>query len=188
MFLPGIPGAVMQIKLAIVALVIVLILVNWSIFKKERHLVEGAVVYLELAPRDPRSLMQGDYMALRFRIANDVYQALPKTKDQPHRWRHDVDAADGYVVVTLDARRVATFKALYTDQVLADNELLMRYRVRDGAVKFATNAFFFQEGTAKVYEPARYGQFRVDEQGELLLVAMYDKDLNKLIKNDKPPQ
>jgi uncharacterized membrane-anchored protein len=63
---------------------------------------------------------------------------------------------------------------------LADKEILLRYRVRDGAVKFATNAFFFQEGNAKIYQPARYGQFRVDAEGELLLVSLYDKDLKKL--------
>jgi uncharacterized membrane-anchored protein len=63
----------------------------------------------------------------------------------------------------------------------------MRYRVRNGAVKFATNAFFFQEGHAKHYEPARYGQFRVDSSGELLLVAMYDKELNRLGPADNKP-
>ena len=65
-------------------------------------------------------------------------------------------------------------------QTLSENETLLNYRVRNGTVKFATNAFFFQEGHAKNYEAARYGQFRVNDQGELLLTALYDKDLNKL--------
>jgi uncharacterized membrane-anchored protein len=52
--------------------------------------------------------------------------------------------------------------------------------VRNGAVKFATNAYFFQEGTGKYFQTARYGQFRVDDNGELLLVAMYDSDLKIL--------
>ena len=46
-----------------------------------------------------------------------------------------------------------------------------------GRVKFATNGYFFKEGTAKLYEPARYGEFRVAPSGELLLVSMRDKDL-----------
>jgi uncharacterized membrane-anchored protein len=165
--------------IALVTLVIVLGLVNWSIAKKERHLAEGKIVYLELAPVDPRSLMQGDYMALNFGIARAVYNALPKTKEYKS-WRHNIDAADGYVVVKLDERDIATFKSIYSDQPLADNEILMRYRVRNGAVKFATNAYFFQEGTGNNFQLARYGQFRVDDEGELLLVEMYDKDLNKL--------
>lgn len=59
--------------IALVALIAVLGIVNASIIDKEKHLAEGQVVYLELAPVDPRSLMQGDYMALNFRVAQQVY-------------------------------------------------------------------------------------------------------------------
>lgn len=174
----------MHKKIAVGSLLVILVLVNWSIAGKEKHLAEGKKVYLKLAPVDPRSLMQGDYMALRFRLADEVYKILPKTKDR-RRWRHDVAASDGFVVASLDKRNVGTFKSLYKDQSLSDNEVLLRYRVRNGAVKFATNAYFFQEGHGKYYRPAEYGQFRVDGKGELLLVAMYDKDLNKLDPNEK---
>lgn len=166
-------------KIALISLLIILSLVNWSIMGKEKHLVEGRIVYLSLVPVDPRSIMQGDYMALRFRLADEVYKALPKLKNHK-QWRHDVAASDGYVVASLNEQNIGTFKRLYDDQALSEKEILMRYRVRNGAVKFATNAYFFQEGHGKYYQPARYGQFRVDNKGELLLVAMYDKDLKKL--------
>ena len=165
--------------IALVSLVIILGLVNWSIAGKEKHLTEGEIVYLDLAPVDPRSLMQGDYMALRFGLANQVYNNLPKTSERKG-WRHNAQALDGFVVVSLDEKNIGSFKQLYNNEPLSDNEILMRYRVRNGAVKLATNAFFFQEGHGEFYEKARYGQFRVDQQGELLLAAMYDKDLNKL--------
>ncbi|WP_205749330.1 GDYXXLXY domain-containing protein [Desulfopila sp. IMCC35008] len=165
-------------KVALITMVIVLALMNWSIYKKEVQLASGTIVYLDLAPVDPRSLMQGDYMALRFSVANEVYNALPKMGEK--RWRHDVKATDGYVVVELDERNIGSFKYIYNDQPLAENEILIQYRVRQGAVKFATNAFFFQEGHSDYYEPARYGQFRVDAKGEVLLVAMFDKDLKQV--------
>ena len=174
----------MDKKIAIGSLLIILALVNWSIAEKEKHLVRGKEVYLKLAPVDPRSLMQGDYMALRFHIADEVYKALPKTEDR-RRWRHDIAASDGFVVTSLDERNIGSFKSLYKDQPLSDNEILLRYRVRNGAVKFATNAYFFQEGHGKYYQPAEYGQFRVDGKGELLLVAMYDKDMNKIDPKEK---
>lgn len=170
-------------KIAIGSLIFILVLVNWSIVSKEKHLAEGKTVYLELAPVDPRSLMQGDYMALRFRLADEVYTALPKSTDR-RLWRHDIEASDGLVVTRLDERNIAAFKSLYKDQSLSNNDILLRYRVRNGAVKFATNAYFFQEGHGKYYQPARYGQFRVDHNGELLLVALYDKDLNRLEPNE----
>ena len=61
--------------IVVAALVLILVLINWQIWSKERHLAEGEVVFLELAPVDPRSLMQGDYMALRFALANRVWSA-----------------------------------------------------------------------------------------------------------------
>lgn len=166
-------------KIVLLATVFILGIVNWSIIGKETHLAEGRIVYLELAPVDPRSLMQGDYMALRFNIGNAVHDALPKAETY-RGWRQAVDASDGQVVVHLDTRQVGSFKGLDTNQALAGDEMRLRFRVRDGEVKFATNAFFFQEGHAKYYAPAKYGQFRVDDQGELLLVAMVDKDLKRL--------
>ena len=170
----------MRNKIAIIAGVIVLLLVNWSISGKEHHLKEGKVVYLKLVPVDPRSLMQGDYMSLRFAIANDVYKMLPK-KESKHSWRrNNVTATDGRVVVSLNENAVASFKRLEDEKPLVANEVFLRYRVREGRVKFATNAFFFQEGHAKVYQGARYGQFRVDEKGELLLTSMHGDKLEKL--------
>lgn len=174
----------MDRTIALISLVIILLLVNWSIYQKENHIANGKTAYLELAPVDPRSLMQGDYMALRFQLSRKVSTALPKNRGSKSR-RHNINASDGHVIVKLNEKNIASYKALYTDQTLAKNELLMRYRVRDGAVKFATNAFFFQEGHTKHYESARYGQFQVDAQGELLLVAMYDKELKKLGPTDK---
>lgn len=169
----------MSKAIAVIALIFIVALVNYSIYQKEQHLAEGRVVYLELAPVDPRSLMQGDYMALRFGVANQVYAQLPKaTDDQPRSPK--VNTADGYVVVALDDRAVGSFARIDDGQPLADNEMKLRYRLRNGEVKFATNAFFFQEGHAQAYEAARYGQFRVDENGELLLVDMFDENLLKI--------
>lgn len=171
-------------SLALISLVVVLGLVNWSIAGKEKHLAGGRIVYLELAPVDPRSLMQGDYMALRFRLANAVYDTLPKSS-KSSGWRHHVDASDGYLIAGLDERKIGSFKRLSNDRPSSNDEVLMRYRVRNGEVKFATNAFFFQEGHSQYYQTARYGQFRVDDKGELLLIGLYDKDLKKLGKKEK---
>ena len=169
----------MRVKLAIFGLLLSLGLVNWSILLKEQHLAEGDIVYLQLAPIDPRSLMQGDYMALRFQLANQVYEALPKNK-QSKRWRQEVASDDGFVVVHLDERKVATFKSIDNQQGLAKDDMLLRFRVRNGVVKFATNAYFFQEGHGQYYQAAKFGQFRVDQKGELLLVALFDQDLKRL--------
>ena len=172
----------MREAIALVTLAVILGIVNWSIVGKEKHLADGRIVYLELAPVDPRSLMQGDYMALHFALSDRVRQALSRSGPETAERRHPV-TADGYAVVGLDARGVGTFHRLYGDDGAEpdNNEVLMRFRVRKGVVKFATNAYFFQEGQGKYFQAARYGRFRLDDKGELLLTGLYDKHLNKLI-------
>ena len=162
--------------IAFLSLIVVLALVNWSIYKKEFHIKNGTVIYLKLAPVDPRSLMQGDYMALHFDMARKIYDKLPK-KENYDSWRHNADAKDGKVVVRLNEKGVASFARLYKGTALKENELLLDYRVRGGAVKFATNAFFFEDGSAIKYEKVEYGKFRVNAHGELLLMALVDKNI-----------
>jgi uncharacterized membrane-anchored protein len=149
--------------IALVAGIAVLAGANWTIFARERHLAEGRVVLLELAPVDPRSLMQGDYMALRFRIAG----AVPRERN-------------GRFIAKLDVRGVAQYARGDDGARLAADEVLMRYRLRNGEVRFATNAFFFQEGHARYYERAQFGEFRVSPSGELLLTAMRGANLETL--------
>ena len=156
----------------IAASLAILALANHAIYSKERLLAEGHVVLLDLAPVDPRSLMQGDYMALRFKVADDAFGSWGRS--------YNVQIKDGRIVVKVDARGVAQFSRMDDGTALAADEALMRYRVRAGTVKFATNAFFFQEGHAKYYQRARYGEFRVGADGDLLLTAMRGEKLERL--------
>lgn len=165
--------------IVIASLIVTLSAVNWSIVSKEKHLSDGKIIYLELAPLDPRSLMQGDYMTLRFKMANEVQRALPATRSEQIP-QQEMSNTAGNVVVTLDGQNVATYSRIDNGKALADAEIKIQFRVRNNRVKFATNAFFFQEGDAKIYQPARYGQFRVDDNGELLLASMYDENLKEL--------
>ncbi len=159
---------------------VVLAVVNWAIWQKEHHLAEGEIVYLELAPVDPRSLMQGDYMVLSFALANRIRMQRAIDRQEEAGGNALPTADNGRVIVRLDEASIAHFLRLDDDTPLGDDERRLRYRLRNGNVRFATDAFFFQEGHAKRFEPARYGQFRVNEQGELLLEALYDASLNRL--------
>jgi len=159
----------MNKKIAIITLILILAIVNYSIYQKEQHIKNGTKIYLKLAPVDPRSLMQGDYMALRFDIARKIQKELPKNENQ-----------DGRVLVHLDKKNVASFVNIFKGQKLNKDEIFIKYRQRNGIVKFASNAFFFEEGSAKKYEKAKYGEFRVNGNGELLLVGLADKNVSDI--------
>lgn len=156
-------------RLGILAgLALILVVVNVGIASRERLLRSGETVLLELAPVDPRSLMQGDYMALAF----DVAQQIPTSGRS-----HD----DGFLILRRDDAQRALFVRLQPDaQPRAADELAVRYRVRSGRVRIVTNAWFFPEGQADRYQPARYGELRVGDDGDALLVALRDERLQPL--------
>ncbi|MCP3866506.1 MAG: GDYXXLXY domain-containing protein [Gammaproteobacteria bacterium] len=161
-------------------------LINISIFEKEQLLSEGEVVLLELAPVDPRSLMQGDYMELNFMIGNDIRSQLRNREPNPESTHLSSEFKESVVVVSLDQNAVGRFSSLKNGQKLSADERFLKYRIRNGRVKFATNAFFFQEGKARIYEQARYGEFRVAPDGDLLLTGMRSQSFEKLGVIDKP--
>lgn len=159
--------------ISVAMMLFVLGAVNFSIVKKEQVLASGKLVLLQLAPVDPRSLMQGDYMRLRFALENEAFRDMPTLNEA------------GFITVNVDGNNVGQYAGFYHGETLAANQVKMQYRVRDASVKFATNAFFFQEGTAHLYEKARYGEFRVASNGELLLNNLRDKDY-KILGYNQP--
>ena len=150
-----------------VGLLLVLGAVNFSILGKESVKRDGVVVYLDLMPVDPRSLMQGDYMTLRFRLAQDI-QATVKA----------LPAEGGIALAPVN---VSNEKVGSLARAGEQGNVRIRYRMRKGQVWLGTNAFFFEEGKDQQYSAARYGEFRVDPtSGEAVLVGLRNAALKPL--------
>lgn len=153
--------------IALAAGLVMLAVANYTIYSREQLLTDGRIVLLELAPVDPRSLMQGDYMALRFKVADIALGRGTAGKN----------LRDGSIVLQLDAQGIGSFARFDDGARPGSDEVRMRYRIRDNRARFATNAFFFQEGDARLYAAARYGEFRVDAKGEAILTGLRGQDL-----------
>ena len=162
-------GTWTQKWLAIIGVLLVFGAFNASVLQKERVLREGPVVRLSLAPVDPRAFMTGDFMALNYAIANELNRTMVSDKDR---------ARDAVVVVSLDGQGIGKLVRLQERaSPLQAGEVALKLRVRDGRVRLGTDAFYFREGTAQRYEKARYGEFRVAPDGEILLVRLLDESL-----------
>lgn len=162
-----------RILIALTGLALVLGAVNLSIAEKEETLANGRQVLLELRPVDPRSLIQGDYMILRYAEA-----AFPDKETASQMPLH------GIVILKLDEAGVATFVRPGDDAALADGEVRLRYKLNadNGNFRYGAESFFFQEGDAKLYETAKYGVLRVDDAGASVLVGLADENKNLIVK------
>lgn len=145
----------------VVAAMLILLFINIEIAGKKRIIRDGTTVLLPLAPRDPRSLLQGDYMALRYSMATTVAKAAVAA-----------GLSDGVAVIELQNDATANFVAIYQDQALGNNQLLLRFRKRGDSVRLASDAFFFEEGQWDVYSSARFGELRVDSGGDAVLTGL----------------
>jgi uncharacterized membrane-anchored protein len=149
--------------------VLILLFVNSQIMTKEGIIRQGDRLLLRLAPRDPRSLLQGDYMALRYAMANEVSQAAKSAK-----------LHDGRIIVNIGPSAEAGFVSLYLGQQLTQAQHLLRFRKRGDSVRLAGDAYFFQEGESAAYGNARYGELHVNEEGDAVLTGLFDQDMKRL--------
>ena len=147
--------------------IFVLVFVNYLAYQREMLAVNGRVVLLELAPVDPRSLIQGDYMRLRYALSDDIEE--------------HTDVSRGFVVVRIDANNVAHYVRIYNSITPpGKNEILLPFRQESFDVRVGPKSFFFQEGHAGFYDDARYGELRVSESGAVLLVGLRDENFKPL--------
>ena len=158
--------------LVLAGAVLVLGAANYTIWQRQQIVDHGRPVLLELRPVDPRSLMQGDYMALAY--AESVFPGPAERSGLPRR---------GSFIVTVGADNVATFARLDSGGPLAANEARIKYKLIDrfGGIRLGAESFFFEEGQADRFATAEYGVLHVDRAGNSVLVGLADENA-KLIR------
>lgn len=144
---------------------------NWMIAEKEETIKSGTLVLLDLYPLDPRSLMQGDYMRLRYEMTRS--------------WDRGKDfASRGYCIVKQGENNIASYERLQANNAnLAEGEVAIKYYGSSRTIKIGAESFLFEEGQASTYDSAKYGGLRVAENGSAVLVGLYNADGQKIINN-----
>lgn len=160
-------AALIGIALAVVG---TLATINVGIWQKEEIIANGRPVFVALAPVDPRSLMQGDYMALNYVLAPDLSAALGR----------QARVARTLVVARVDERGVASLRRVADATPLGGDEVRMVLSRHGRRWVVASDAWFFKEGDGKRWRAARYGEFRLRPDGEALLVGLVDEKLARI--------
>lgn len=148
-----------------------LLVANFAIWQKQELISTGRPVFVELAPVDPRSLMQGDYMRLNYRLPGNTSITLNPLRKfgRPH------------VVAALDARGVATLLRVEDPSLpAAGSEIRIELTPKDGRWVIVSDAWFFREGDGERWTAAKYGEFRVAPDGRALLVGLADANLKRI--------
>ncbi|WP_291441586.1 GDYXXLXY domain-containing protein [Desulfovibrio sp.] len=145
----------------------------FSVQKMERIVTDGKTILLPLAPVDPRALLMGDYMDLNYVVNGNIYSALRKEKATRDAAAH-LSGLAVLRVTNVPVPLAADFVRLYDGKDLREDEFLLAYKLRGHRVISVASAFYFEEGSAKLYEQARFGLFKVADDGKTLLINLCD--------------
>ncbi len=158
--------------LLVIFAVLVFVTINLLILQKERLIRDGRPVYVKLAPVDPRSLMQGDYMRLAYALPGTERGRTAEVPLWGERRR---------LAVRLDERGI-----VQSAQVLASGAapptgmVAVQLTPASGGWTLVSDAWYFKEGTQSRWAAARYGEFRLTPDGRALLVNLVGEDLRPL--------
>lgn len=153
-------------------LVLQLAFTGFQSYSNEKALKEGKEIILQLEPLDPRSMLQGDYVQLRYEAGR--YQ--PK------------EAVKTGTVLTLKVKKdhegvfrptgeVSAGSPSETDKKAEKNEAYLtgKYNGYDSII-FGIESFFVEEGTGfELERNAKYAKVIVSDEGNALLVDVKDK-------------
>ncbi|OAS15245.1 GDYXXLXY domain-containing protein [Paenibacillus oryzisoli] len=157
----------------VIALLVGLQLVAMSlqIGKSEYLLSHGKLIKLQLQPLDPRSLIQGDYVRLRYTISEPpIYQDNLEER-----------TSKGKVTVVLapsGTSDVYEFRREYHEgeQLASDEVRLNGEREGYEGIKYGIENFFIPEGTGRSYEQnAKFAEVKVSAGGDAILVRLTEK-------------
>ena len=175
--------------------------VNYKVQQFEDVLATGKPVVLKIAPVDPRSLMQGDYMVLNYAILSEFQQSqFLSESNESLESNESIDAGEAnetigidesspsgkkaYILVHLDKNHVATFceeqSEIPTDFKHCTPNVYLPIRYKGGWLpRLPSQDYFFAEGKGEHYAQAEYAEYRFKD-GILLLARLLDKDLKGL--------
>jgi uncharacterized membrane-anchored protein/uncharacterized membrane protein len=154
-------------------LIAVLVLLQLSamslqIGKSEYLLANGQLIKLQLIPLDPRSIMQGDYVRLRYAISEPQ---LPTELKQSSIFNKKAVI----VLAPNDSTGVYEYRRVYTNgEKLGTNEIRINGTIGGfNTVDYGIETYFVPEGTGHDYERnARYAEVKVSAGGDAILVRL----------------
>lgn len=126
-----------------------------------RHIALGQVIYVQLTPVDPRSLLQGDYMQLGY----NLHLQADKSSRRYEKALAFIELNDRNVVIQTSWQKSAKSQPLW----LSYNRNWQP----------AADSFFFAEGLGACYEQARFAKLSLYQKHAVLL-DLVDENLQDL--------
>ncbi|SDO10965.1 Uncharacterized membrane-anchored protein [Paenibacillus sp. yr247] len=154
----------------IIALLVLLqvLAMSLQIGKSEWLLTHGQLIKLQLQPLDPRSLIQGDYVRLRYTISEPpIFE--DKNQDAASKGKISVVLAPNSATGVYEYSRVYTKGETLAPREVRLNGTKMGYK----GIEYGIETYFVPEGTGRdVERDAKFAEVKVSAGGDAILVRL----------------
>lgn len=166
-----------NIKLVTAVLLVQLLFIGAVFWQKEQLLQNGELVALELVPIDPRSMLQGDYVELRYAI-HAAYQEQQQTGETTEG-RLLVELRESNETIVYQEEHVPVYQPVQfhpADQSLKAQEgtVIIQGSGRFGQLDLGIEHFFIPEGSGAEWEEKNIALVRIAENGDAILEMLVE--------------
>ena len=138
-----------------------------SVMSYESQLKSAKEIVVKLAPLDPRSLIQGDYVRLRYEFAQECSRKINITSLKKFR------------VVLTPQQSQFVFKELLTmseDHLLTEGDIILNgKRGKGNRIIFGIENFFIEEGTGRdIEQRSKYAILKVTKKGNAFVTKLLE--------------
>ncbi|WP_371018289.1 GDYXXLXY domain-containing protein [Pseudalkalibacillus sp. JSM 102089] len=147
--------------------ILMISIVTYNGVKNEVALQSGKEIRLALAPVDPRSMLQGDYVTLRYDISTLPGPVLPANKKIKVVLASTANGSyeyGGYYKIEGDWNKPY--------EPSDDDVILNGTTYSDHDVQYGIESFFISEGTGEIFEDKTMAIIKVSENGDALLIGL----------------
>lgn len=167
------PVSVKKWSVRIFAAVLILqtAFILFTAWQKEQLLKNGEIAALELAPVDPRSLIQGDYVQLGYSIQDDYDDQFDESADPPEG-KIDVVLTPSAKTVEYNGKQIPVYQA---DRFVPSGDgegIVIKGNGRYGDLTLGIEHFFIPENTGAEWENKTHAIVRIAENGDAILETL----------------
>ncbi|MCR9142738.1 MAG: GDYXXLXY domain-containing protein [bacterium] len=160
----------------------------YSVVQQERKIASSAVLVLEFRPRDPRSLVQGDYMNMQLALEREI--SVRDSCIRHGNYNPSGVAKNRTGFARLKQREP---EAGETEDVFVLDEFVERlpprqnarapviaYRSRNCLITIGSGNFFFQEGSGGRFQAAQFVRVRLADDGSVYAEELLDENMRRI--------
>ncbi|OES45168.1 GDYXXLXY domain-containing protein [Domibacillus iocasae] len=140
-------------------------------WQKEQLIQNGEIAALELAPVDPRSLIQGDYVQLGYEVQNK-YNELYNNSPAPPEGKIEVVLTPSAYSIEYSGRQIPVYEAKEFVQSGTGKGIVMKGNGRYGTLTLGIEHFFIPENTGTEWEEKTHAIIRIAQNGDAILETL----------------